>query len=140
MALKRTEIKRSKIARKHRKDQGKKERSNARKLSHLANIAQYQLACSRVDIRDRGRCRECGERYGLEHHHARFRSAGGKDDEDNIVLLCGWCHRLSPKAPHNSAEGREKWVEYLAKRYPEYWKTSRKSQEITPRYSRAIGG
>lgn len=138
MALKRTELKRSKMEHKNKKNIAKKERSNARRLNRIANLTEYQLACAKVDIRDNGRCRECGETYGVEHHHAKLKSSGGRNDPENLVLLCGWCHRLSPDAPHMSREGREKWVEYLTAMYPSYWANSRKSQEIRPRYKQEV--
>ena len=134
MALKRTEIKRTKFEHKRKKSEAKKERSNARRLNQLANLTKYQLACAKVDKRDGGNCQECGDKFGIEHHHARFRSAGGKNDVENLLLLCGLCHRINPNAPHMSREGRIKWVEYLTAMYPTYWANSRKSQEITPRY------
>ena len=134
MALKRTEIKRSRIEHKNKKNLIKKAKRDTRKLSQLANLTEYQLACAKVDKRDGGNCQECGDKYGIEHHHARFRSAGGKNDVENLLLLCGLCHRINPNAPHQSREGRIKWVEYLTAMYPDYWRNSRKSQEITPRY------
>jgi len=42
-----------------------------------------------------GRCEDCGGRgdwRGLAAHHAVFRSHGGSDTLDNLVLLCGKCH------------------------------------------------
>jgi hypothetical protein len=141
LALKRTELKRSKLENKRKKDQAKKKSRDIRKIIRLTNLTQYQLACAAVDERDRGRCKGCGETYGLEHHHARYRSAGGKDDKENLVLLCGWCHKYSPTSPHMSKEGREKWIDYLTSLYPEYWANSRKSQYITQQYNNnAIGG
>ena len=134
MALKRTQIKRSRIEHKNKKNLIKKAKRDTRKLSQLANISEYRLACCAVDERDHGSCRECGCCNNLEHHHSKLKSAGGKDDVENLVLLCGWCHRLSPTSPHMSREGRIKWVEYLSEMYPDYWRNSRKSQEITPRY------
>jgi hypothetical protein len=25
-------------------------------------------------------------------HHLKFRSAGGSDEDDNVVSVCAWCH------------------------------------------------
>jgi len=138
MALKRTEIKRTKFEHKRKKNIAKKERSSARRLNKLANLTEYQIACAKVDIRDQ-HCLMCGEtwRPKLEHHHARFKGNGGKNDIENLALLCGYCHRNSPDAPHQSTEGKNRWVEYLTKMYPDYWRASRKSQEIK-RSSRAV--
>ena len=138
MALKRTEIKRSRIEHKNKKNLIKKAKRDTRKLSQLANISEYRLACAKVDIRDNGRCLECGETWHLEHHHGLFKGKGGRNDVENLVLLCETCHRLSPTSPHMSREGRIKWVEYLTAMYPTYWANSRKSQEITPRYKQEV--
>ena len=38
-----------------------------------------------------GYCQVCGG-VGTSPHHVKFRGAGGKDDRDNGILLCGVCH------------------------------------------------
>lgn len=45
-----------------------------------------------VTIRDGRRCRSCGSRVHLHHHHLRFRSKGGADTSANLLLLCAVCH------------------------------------------------
>lgn len=45
-----------------------------------------------VSARDGYRCRCCGQRDRLHHHHVKLRSAGGGDSADNLILLCGVCH------------------------------------------------
>lgn len=46
----------------------------------------------RADIWERDRwCVICGDR-GRDIHHVVYRSHGGKDTEDNLVLLCRDCH------------------------------------------------
>lgn len=139
MALKRTEIKRSKIERTRKKNQAKKQRRDIKRITQLARMTEYQIACAKVDERDHYCCRECGGTFGLEHHHARFRSSSGADDVENLVLLCSYHHKYSPTSPHMSAEGRKKWVDYLTELYPVYWMESRKSQEITQRHNNVIG-
>jgi 5-methylcytosine-specific restriction endonuclease McrA len=37
-------------------------------------------------------CFDCELRPGTEAHHVRFRSQGGDDDPENLVLLCKSCH------------------------------------------------
>jgi len=120
MALKRTELKRSKLAHKRKKTQAKKERQKAKRLEQLEKRLHYQTVCERVDDRDGGCCVECGSPYP-EHHHVRFRGQGGQDDIENIVSLCSWCHKYSPTSPHQSRVGRLKWVEWAKKKYPNYW-------------------
>jgi len=49
-----------------------------------------------VLARDRHRCRVkgCGRAQFLEAHHLVPRSAGGKNNPENLVTLCSSCHRL----------------------------------------------
>lgn len=48
-------------------------------------------AYARVTRRDGRRCRVCAK-GGTEHHHILARSLGGRDDSDNLILLCATCH------------------------------------------------
>jgi 5-methylcytosine-specific restriction endonuclease McrA len=41
-----------------------------------------------VDVRDLHRCRYCGRRDTLSHHHIKPVGTGGPDETWNIVLLC----------------------------------------------------
>ena len=54
-----------------------------------------------VTDRDKRKCRACLNRADPnaldmlssgEHHHVKFRSAGGKDESSNLALLCKRCH------------------------------------------------
>ncbi len=49
----------------------------------------------KVFARDGGRCRGCGCRLRLGHHHVVKWSEGGKTEVDNLLLLCTKCHALS---------------------------------------------
>jgi len=42
--------------------------------------------------RDNWHCRHCNNSHYLTPHHIVFQSQGGKDDLDNLVTLCIWCH------------------------------------------------
>lgn len=42
--------------------------------------------------RDGWRCALCDDVRGLQIHHVMPRSAGGSDDEMNLVTLCWRCH------------------------------------------------
>jgi hypothetical protein len=46
-----------------------------------------------VYVRDRERCTSpvCNRR-DVTPHHLEFRSAGGSDEDDNVVAVCTWCH------------------------------------------------
>ena len=46
-----------------------------------------------VDLRDRGACRVCGVvSRTAHHHHIVYRSLGGKDTPENVLLVCPRCH------------------------------------------------
>lgn len=45
--------------------------------------------------RDWYRCRACGSGQNLQIHHILYRSHGGTDDPDNLVLLCRECHQAA---------------------------------------------
>lgn len=59
----------------------------------------YRLICRLVDERASvgtgcPHCEWCGRTdRPLQHHHIRFRSAGGGDTLENLILLCDACHR-----------------------------------------------
>jgi 5-methylcytosine-specific restriction endonuclease McrA len=46
-----------------------------------------------VLARDKHMCRACQSTHGLEMHHVIFRSLGGKDEAENLIMLCIDCHR-----------------------------------------------
>jgi len=54
---------------------------------------EYQRLCRTVFERDGWRCQQCGARNDLHVHHKVFRSHGGTDSADNLILLCACCHR-----------------------------------------------
>ena len=43
--------------------------------------------------RDNYHCRHCNNTNGLHPHHIVYRSAGGPDELDNLIILCWICHR-----------------------------------------------
>ena len=47
-----------------------------------------------VSARDAHACRCCGRRESLHHHHLTFRSKGGGDQTENVLLLDAGCHAL----------------------------------------------
>ena len=52
------------------------------------NVKQYVLS------RDERTCQHCGKQnVRLEVHHIKFRSQGGSDRPDNLITLCGKCHK-----------------------------------------------
>lgn len=56
--------------------------------------ARKRSVYTAVDLRDSRRCRCCGRREKLHHHHLVFRSKQGADSSENVLLLCVFCHAL----------------------------------------------
>jgi phage terminase large subunit GpA-like protein len=52
----------------------------------------YHALVQSILKRDRWRCRACGYRANLAAHHVRFRSQGGEDSTQNLLILCSGCH------------------------------------------------
>lgn len=65
-----------------------------------------------VTERDGKCCRNCRRERGLDLHHVIFRSLGGRDVIENLILLCHHCHRevhghvlkIIPKHPEYPAK------------------------------------
>jgi 5-methylcytosine-specific restriction endonuclease McrA len=55
----------------------------------------YQRLCRRVLARDGWKCQACGSMRHLQVHHKQFRSHSGHDSEENLITLCGECHKLA---------------------------------------------
>jgi hypothetical protein len=58
-------------------------------------IENYKRICDIVDRLQEYRCRRCGQRQPLSHHHKTFRSHGRKDTVENIEALCLSCHNAA---------------------------------------------
>lgn len=56
--------------------------------------AALKKLCQEVYERDHGQCVNCGRAVpeGMKPHHVKFKSRGGGDTADNIVMLCLDCH------------------------------------------------
>jgi 5-methylcytosine-specific restriction endonuclease McrA len=46
-----------------------------------------------VLVRDGHRCTRCGSPEGLEVHHVIAAADGGATTMENLIVLCGDCHR-----------------------------------------------
>jgi len=59
-------------------------------------------------IRSSGRCERCGWCFLTpddgERHHRRLRSAGGRHELPNLVLLCRSCHTWAHGHPHDAMD------------------------------------
>lgn len=67
--------------------------------SNLRNNPYWEDVKRQIRIRDKHRCRDCGQDYNLEVHHITYRKNGvsivGKelDNLDCLILLCEKCHQ-----------------------------------------------
>jgi 5-methylcytosine-specific restriction endonuclease McrA len=103
--------------------------SKRTRLRRARQSARRAAAYRLVDLRDRGRCRVCGDTSGpMHHHHIRYRSLGGADSSANVALVCARCHadihaarvRLSGDADVRDADGLLSGLQ-IAYRPPEGW-------------------
>jgi len=53
----------------------------------------YEKLHRRILERDGWRCQRCGSLRDLQVHHIQSRSLLGDDAEENLITLCGFCHR-----------------------------------------------
>lgn len=67
-----------------------------------------------VRKRDNYACRLCFATENLHVHHIRYRSEGGPDHEENLILLCLSCHELvhSNKRLYQPALQLWLWLKY----------------------------
>ena len=70
--------------------------------------------------RDRGRCILCSNKAAMPNAHFISRAEGGLGIEQNIVTLCGDCHREYDQSTHRKAI-REEIRQYLISKYGESW-------------------
>ena len=74
-------------------------RATLRKRAKAAKLHHYLEVCRLVDAREHECCRVCGRHLSEQgfldrknHHHIRYRSRGGLDSTQNVVLLCAIDH------------------------------------------------
>lgn len=66
------------------------------------------------------RCWRCGYKSGLEKRRIVSASLGGTDTPDNLVLLCGRCHREAPN--HQDPQYLWRWLRATrSQSYDTYW-------------------
>lgn len=92
----------SKLGRDLAKHAQRQARANEKRRMQADAAKAWRRLCELITVRDRGRCRVCGvltherpdsdPRTRAHRHHVVYRSAGGPDTLDNLVLLCGQCH------------------------------------------------
>jgi 5-methylcytosine-specific restriction endonuclease McrA len=77
---------------------------------------------ARVWERDGGCCVYCGSPLAAPVAHYIARSHGGLGIEENILTLCGACHRRYDQSTDRRSM-REYFREYLQSKYPEWDET-----------------
>ena len=65
-------------------------RENRKRSKALANA---------VIDRDHSCCQCCYDTEGLEVHHIELLCFGGKDEPENMITLCWYCHKHAPEDP-----------------------------------------
>lgn len=72
--------------------------AKAKRARTNAKARTYRSVCALVDARDVGICQVClGPAASwtgpAEHHHIVFRSRGGAHHVENVITVCGSCHK-----------------------------------------------
>ena len=62
-----------------------------------------------VILRDKGRCRCCGERYTIHVHHIDYRKDGGRTKAWNLITLCVLC-RIRHKMHYAESRIMPRWA------------------------------
>lgn len=60
--------------------------------------AESRAAYEAATERSGGVCEGCQEANGTERHHRKYRSRGGMDTLDNLIVLCQSCHQKAHTA------------------------------------------
>lgn len=98
--MKRTQLKRGKPLR----------RISKKKLAELPKLQAFRVE---MLARAKGRCERCREKmhpYDLDIHHWLPRSQGGKDETDNVWVVCRRCHRLIHDHGDDGLSPWWKWI------------------------------
>ena len=80
-------------------DELAEKRRKKREKNRARNEYERQFNANRkiVLVLDNNKCRECGSTEGLHVHHIKERCKGGTNDINNLITLCGSCHREKHK-------------------------------------------
>ena len=70
------------------------------------SLIEWNALKARVFKRAGRRCEHCKRKAPLEAHHVKKRSAGGADDERNLVALCGGPKGCHARTDFPLAKGR----------------------------------
>lgn len=76
----------------------------------------WRQVVAAVRARANDRCEVHGYHPGVDPHHVKYRSQGGKDHPDNVIWLCRWAHDMVTAAYSRGrlevtalGEGRFSW-------------------------------
>lgn len=76
----------------------KKPGKTPQKVRRESRERAYKRLCDLLWVERRGKCEKCLKslpREYAEFHHKKFRSQGGEDTEENLIMLCGDCHKAA---------------------------------------------
>jgi len=74
-------------------------------------LKEYARLCAKVFESAGWKCEFCGRMTGLSCHHLTFRSAGGGDEEENLVAVCQKCHNMIHEGELRQVRSREAFEE-----------------------------
>jgi 5-methylcytosine-specific restriction endonuclease McrA len=100
-----------------------------------AKTRAWIAACAAVTTRDAHQCRICAKRVNAgqgHHHHVTFRSKGGGDETQNLILACPGCHALL-HAHKLHVEGNADVALAISRRNLETGEMEVWRQEVSPR-------
>lgn len=67
-------------------------------------------------IEEIGKCELCGSKRGLQLHHCVPDTCGGKDTEENLILICAVCHtKLTPNGELTSRGIKNRRIDWIVK-------------------------
>ncbi len=81
------------------------------------NDMELEKIRPKVIERDHGKCILCGGAHYEEVHHIKYRSAGGKNNIENLCCLCWHCHRIKIHAGSHQREYRKVLQTILKERH-----------------------
>lgn len=89
---------------------------NKKSRRQKRNDGEMEKMRPKVVERDHGKCILCGSPYE-EVHHIRYRSAGGRNNIENLCCLCWHCHRIKIHAGSHPREYRKVLQTILKERH-----------------------
>jgi len=80
---------------------------------NIKNKILQRADCKCEIIKGQYDVQRCNNTYGLSIHHIKYKSRGGKNNLDNLILVCMQCHYDI----HHSSKSPEWTKKYKISRY-----------------------